>query len=65
MLEEVSGLDLFHSRFAPDRRWNPSSLLVDDILLEHLTRLEESFSTNAAFLERATHLLLVGHRRQG
>ncbi len=65
MLEEVSGLDLFHSRFAPDRRWNPTSLLVDDFLLEHLTRLEESFSTNAAFLERATHLLLVGHRRQG
>jgi SAM-dependent methyltransferase len=65
MLEELSGLDLFHSRFAPDHRWNPASLLVDDLLSEHLARLEDSFSTNPAFLERATHLLLVGRRREG
>ena len=64
MLEDLSGLDLFHSRFALDQRWNPVSFMVDDLLFEHLTRLEEIFSTNPAFLERATHLLLVGHRRQ-
>jgi SAM-dependent methyltransferase len=62
-IEELCGLDLFHSRFAPDSRWNPASLVVDDLLAEHLARLEESFATNPAFLERATHLLLVGRRR--
>ncbi len=64
MLEELSGLDLFHSRFTLDQQWNPASFMADDILFKHLTRLEEIFSTNPAFLEHATHLLLVGHRRQ-
>lgn len=64
-IEELSGLDLFHSRFALDSRWNPPSCGGEDLLSERLARLEESFAGDPAFLDHATHLLLVGHRRQG
>ena len=63
-IEQVRGLDLFHSRFAPDPRWNPPSLTIGDELADELERLEESYATRPGFIERAAHLLLVASRRQ-
>jgi SAM-dependent methyltransferase len=62
-IEELRGLDIFHSRFAPDRRWNPASLVVDPQLSDHLEQLEATYARNPGFMERATHLLLVGRQR--
>jgi SAM-dependent methyltransferase len=56
-------VDLFHNRFAPDPRWNPLSLAVDNHLYDELKRLEETYATSSGFMERATHLLLVARRR--
>jgi SAM-dependent methyltransferase len=63
-IEQVRGLDLFHSRFAPDLRWNPPSLTINEEFSDELERLEESYATRPGFIERATHLLLVAARRQ-
>ena len=62
-IKEISGLDLFHGRFAPDPRWNPASFHMQERVLEHLERLETVFATDPAFLTHATHLLLIGTRR--
>jgi hypothetical protein len=51
----LRGLDLFHNRFAPDSRWNPLSLAVDNHFSDELTRLEETYATSSGFMERATH----------
>jgi|SRR5271165_6996444 len=59
-IEGLCGLDIFHSRFMPDRRWNPVSVFSDERLMLQLTRLEEIYATDPGFMERATHLLLVG-----
>src|ERR1700732_806441 len=53
-IEDLRGLDLFHNRFAPDPRWNPASLAVDQ-LYDELERLEETYATSSGFMERATH----------
>jgi hypothetical protein len=63
-IDELCGLDLFHNRFAPDPRWNPLSLAVDNQFSDELTRLEETYATSSGFMERATHLMLVARRRQ-
>jgi SAM-dependent methyltransferase len=63
VIEDLRGLDLFHSRFAPDPRWNPVLAPVDDPSHDHLARLEEAHSQTQGFMERAVHLLLVGRRR--
>ena len=63
-IEDLRGLDLFHNRFAPDPRWNPASLTVDKRFSNELERLEETYATSSGFMERASHLLLVAHRRQ-
>ncbi|HLZ66107.1 MAG TPA: methyltransferase domain-containing protein [Aliidongia sp.] len=65
-IEDLRGLDLFHSRFSPDPRWNPASLPNDPRCLDHLARLEDAYSHTPGLMERATHLLLVGrpHRPQ-
>jgi hypothetical protein len=60
----LRGLDLFHSRFAPDPRWNPASLAADNQFSNELERLEETYAASSGFMERATHLLLVARRRQ-
>jgi SAM-dependent methyltransferase len=57
-IEELRGLDLFHSRFAPDARWNPLTLRYDNALFEQLEELEAIYATNPAFTERASHLLV-------
>ena len=62
-IEDLRGLDLFHNRFAPDPRWNPASLAVDNQFSNELERLEETYATSTGFMERATHLLLVARRR--
>jgi SAM-dependent methyltransferase len=62
-IDDLRGLDLFHNRFAPDPRWNPASLAVDNQLSDELERLEESYATSTGFMERATHLFLVARRR--
>ena len=58
----LCGLDIFHNQFIPDRRWNPASLQVDQQLSGHLAQLEKTYARNPHFMERATHLLLVGCR---
>lgn len=62
-IEDLRGIDLFHNRFAPDARWNPASLAVDNQLYDELERLEETYATSSGFVERAAHLLLVARRR--
>jgi hypothetical protein len=59
----LRGIDLFHNRFAPDPRWNPASLAVDNQLYDELERPEETYATSSGFVERAAHLLLVARRR--
>jgi len=63
-IEDLRGLDLFHSRFAPDPRWNPSCLEVDGWLAEELVQLEETYAASPAFMDRAAHLLLVARSRR-
>jgi SAM-dependent methyltransferase len=63
-IENLRGLDLFHNRFAPDPRWNPASLAVDNQFCNKLAKLEEAYATSPGFMERATHLLLVARHRQ-
>jgi SAM-dependent methyltransferase len=62
-VEDLRGLDLFHSRFMPDARWNPDRLPINDQLSVELVRLEEAFATRPEFIDRAAHLLLVGRKR--
>jgi SAM-dependent methyltransferase len=62
-IEEVSGLDLFHTRFMPDPRWNLP--LVEDLRLsDELARLEAAHAANPEFINSAAHLLLIARRRQ-
>jgi SAM-dependent methyltransferase len=64
-IEGLRGLDLFHSRFAPDARWNPEDAQGDSHFADELARLEEAYATHPKFIDRATHLFLVAHRRSG
>lgn len=59
-IEALRGLDLFHSRFSPDPRWNPEALPSDEALVRVLARLEDRFATHPAFIDRATHILFIG-----
>jgi SAM-dependent methyltransferase len=62
-IETLRGLDLFHSRFALDPRWNPSiPALEDDQFDGELSRIEEAYAASPRFIEHAAHLLLVAHR---
>jgi SAM-dependent methyltransferase len=58
-IEDLRGLDLFHSRFMPDTRWNPVSQADHRHLVDELDRLEKAYATTTEFRDRATHLLLV------
>ena len=62
-IEDLRGLDLFHSRFLPDPRW--SATHPEDGLADELLRLEESHAANRAFLDHAAHLLLVARSKAG
>jgi len=63
-IEDVRGLDLFHSRFMPDPRWNSDSPSGDSQLADELERLEKAYAACAEFMDRATHLLLVASSRR-
>lgn len=63
-IEDQRGLDLFHSRFMPNYRWNPTCLRVDGKLSDELMRLEEAYATSQEFIDRAGHLLLVARSRR-
>ncbi len=62
-LQDLRGLDLFHSRFAPDPRWNPASLPAHRHLYDELKRLERAYATDPYFIDRAAHLLVVARPR--
>jgi SAM-dependent methyltransferase len=62
-IEEVSGLDLFHTRFMPDPRWN-LPLGEDRRLSDELNRLETALAANPEFINSAAHLLLIARRRR-
>jgi SAM-dependent methyltransferase len=63
-IEDLRGLDLFHCRFALDSRWNPVRSLGGGSLADELDRLEKAFATRPEFMDRAAHLMLVGHSRR-
>lgn len=54
----LTGLDLFHSRFATDPRWNPVALTVEPVFAEQLERLERFCAADPAFIDRAAHIML-------
>ena len=62
-IEDLRGLDLFHSRFMPDPRWNPICRSGDNQLADELARLENAYATSSEFMDRAAHLLLVARHR--
>jgi SAM-dependent methyltransferase len=55
---ELVGLDVFHSRFMADPRWNPDSLPHQDEFERQLCKLERLCSGEPAFIDRAAHILL-------
>ncbi|QKE90011.1 class I SAM-dependent methyltransferase [Lichenicola cladoniae] len=54
----LTGLDLFHSRFATDPRWNPDALATEPVFAERLARLEQFCSSDPGFIDRAAHIML-------
>jgi SAM-dependent methyltransferase len=64
-IEDLRGLDLFHSRFMPDPRWNPIYRSGNSQLADELARLENAYATSSEFIDRAAHLLLVARSRRG
>lgn len=62
-IEDLRGLDIFHARFSPDHRWNPATYAFDPRFSNLLAQLEERYARNPSFMERATHLMMVGRRR--
>lgn len=58
-IDDLSGLDLFHGRFATDPHWNPPEATPHSNLLNALKCLERRFSHDPAFIDHATHLLMV------
>ena len=63
-IEDMQGLDLFHSRFMPDSRWNPLAPTGDSQLADELERLEKAYASRTEFMDRATHLLFVASSRR-
>jgi SAM-dependent methyltransferase len=63
-VEDLCGIDIFHSRFSPDHRWNPVSSEFDPQFSNLLAQLEARYARNPCFMERATHLMLVAHTRR-
>ena len=64
-IEELSGLDLFHARFATDPDWNPAEATPDANFNHALRVLEHRFRRNPTFVDHATHLLLIGRPKRG
>lgn len=62
VVEDLRGLDLFHTRFAPDARWCPPDLQADKGLCDELAELEAIYAVKPEFINRATHLMLVARK---
>jgi hypothetical protein len=60
-VDDLSGLDLFHCRFASDPQWNPAEAAPTPNFLDTLRALESRFRHNPSFIDHATHLLMVAH----
>lgn len=60
-IDDLIGLDLFHGRFANDPQWNPAEAAPNAEFLQALRNLESRFSHDPAFIDHATHLLMVAH----
>ncbi|WCM29566.1 class I SAM-dependent methyltransferase [Sphingomonas sp. QA11] len=56
-IREIAGIDVFHSRFRPERDWNPAT--EDPALEASLARLEHFCATDPTFIDRAAHILLL------
>jgi SAM-dependent methyltransferase len=61
VIDDLTGLDLFHGRFANDPQWNPAEATPNADFLHALRALESRFSHDPAFIDHATHLLMVAH----
>jgi SAM-dependent methyltransferase len=59
---ELVGLDVFHSRFAADPRWNPRALPNEEEFERQLCKLERLCAGEPAFIDRAAHILLCARR---
>lgn len=64
-IEELSGLDFFHGRFATDPDWNPAEARLDAKFVEALRELEQRFRRDPAFVDHATHILLIARPKKG
>jgi SAM-dependent methyltransferase len=62
-VEDLCGLDIFHSRFAAVSGWNPQSISFEPSIARELGQLEEAYARDGSFIERATHLMLVARAR--
>ena len=62
--KNLSGLDLFHGRFATDPDWNPAEATPDANFIHALRTLERRFHRNPAFVDHATHLLLIARPKR-
>lgn len=62
--EELCGLDIFHSRFTPDPRWNPDCLVPEEQLTDRLSALEAKHAHDPAFVDLANHLLFIGYPKR-
>ena len=60
-IAELVGLDIFHSRFAANRHWNPDSI-ANPQFEAAVTALEHLWASDPTFIDRAAHILLVGTR---
>ncbi len=56
----MTGLDVFHSRFARNPHWNPAGMKGAEAFEEDLDRLERLYASNPHFIDRAAHILIVG-----
>ncbi len=59
---ELFGLDVFHSRFATDSRWNPATFDGEAEFASDLDVLEYRYASDPRFINRAAHILLIGER---
>lgn len=58
-INDLIGLDLFHGRFANDPQWNPAEAAPSAGFLATLRSLESRFCHDPAFIDHATHLLMM------
>ena len=63
-IKDLFGLDLFHGRFAEDTRWNSGGCPPTVPFNDALNRLEKIYCRDTAFMDRATHLVLVATPRE-